>query len=117
LEKNILHPLSSNSKKKKNEEEKEKVFARQRDRSRRGFISALREIQYHVLCVFLFSFSFFSLCVFFACAPKIFLFFFLSWGRICTKNFAHHTQKEKGLPNSPKTSLYKRAFRHTTHTL
>jgi hypothetical protein len=64
----------------------EKVFARQRDRSRRGFISALREIQYHIclrLCVFLFSLSFlfffFFLCVFFARSKKIFLSSLLSF--------------------------------------
>jgi len=116
LEKNILHLPSqrSRSKKKKNEKEEEKVYARQRDRSRRGFISALREIQYHVLYVFL-SFSFFFfVCVYFLLAPKIFLFFCCCRGVEFTKFSHHHTQRKRA-SKFAKNKHKARFSSHNTH--
>jgi len=115
LEKNILHLPSqrSRSKKKKNEKE-EKVYARQRDRSRRGFISALREIQYHVLYVFLsFSFFFFAVCVFFACT-KNFSFFCCCRGVEFTKFSHHHTQRKRA-SKFAKNKHKARFSSHNTH--
>jgi len=59
---------------------------------------------------------FFSLCVCIFCLHQKFFFFFVVVVGSTLRNFRIITRKEKGLPNSPKTSI-KRAFRHTTHTL
>jgi hypothetical protein len=64
-----------------------------------------------------FSLSLFFLCVYFLLVLQKFFFFFSCRGVEFTKN-SRITQKEKGLPNSPKTSLYKARFSsHNTHTL